>query len=56
MPAHRVGEDDGLRVLAAMLDLDDPDDVLDLVAGIVGGRRLDAAARLFVEAVLRPGG
>ncbi len=49
--AHRVGEDeDDLRLLAAELDLQGADQVLEIVEQAYGDR-LDPAARFFVEEV-----
>lgn len=52
--AHRLGEDDDdVRLLAAHLGLDDPEDVLDLVVRVFGDR-VDVRVELFVREVLAP--
>jgi hypothetical protein len=49
--AHRVGEDeDDVRFLARLLDLEHAEDVLAVAEGVFGDK-LDAAARFFVQEI-----
>jgi len=51
--AHRAGEDeDDVRLLAAELDLESPQQVLEVAERTFGGQ-LDAGARFFVEELFR---
>lgn len=53
--AHRVGEDeDDVRLLAAEIGLETSEDVL-AIAERTYGKRLDPAARFFVEQIFAPG-
>jgi len=50
--AHRIGEDDDLRLLADLAGLRSADEVLDLVERVAGPRLLTAQVQFFVEAVM----
>ena len=53
--AHRLGEDDDVRLLSRHLGLSDSDDVIDLVVQVFGDW-VDVRVELFVREVLRADG